>query len=746
MKIICIGNYPPRQCGIATFTKNLLDAINQADIRTKSILDVEVIAMNDSTAKYNYPPLVSKSLSDNDKDGYVEMADYINNSGADVCLLQHEYGIFGGDSGVLLLGLLRALRIPIVVTLHTVLEKPGFHQHEVMKKIASYATYVVVMSSLAVRFLEEIYEVPSSKIVRIEHGVPDFEALKPMLPPTPADWKNRKVMLTFGLIGRSKGIETAIRALPDVVKQHPELVYVVVGKTHPHVIKSEGESYRNYLKSLAAELKLENHIQFVDSYLSEEELMAWLLAADMYVTPYPNKAQITSGTLSYAVGGGCAVLSTPYWHAEELLSEGRGRLFDFGNSKSLALMLNQLLGDESQLAAMQKAAYDYGKTISWPIIGKSYLDLFEKACNKNAKAYKAELAGNLNKSIKKNKIVLPLFSTKHLERLTDSTGLLQHATGSIPNYKTGYCVDDNARALLLSLMAFEQMGDELYKELAIKYLSFLKYMQTSDGDFINFLTYDRSYYDQMNSEDAFGRAFWSLGYLIRFAPDDAMFQLAMQMYNCSLAHISSLRYARGLANVIFGVYHYTLRFPDQEKHLQLLINLANKLCEVYTRHRKPLWFWFEDAMTYDNGLLPAALYMAYERTGIERYREYADESRIFLESKCFKDGYLTPIGNKKWLGLDDSYEMFAQQPIDAMAMVLLYNALHKLDNAEGSTEKLQLSFLWFLGHNELDIPLFDRQTGGCNDGIESMNINRNQGAESTVAYLLSHLISKPYFA
>lgn len=745
MKIICIGNYPPRQCGIATFTKNLLDAISQAADTHTTLLDVEVIAMNDGIAEYNYPPLVSKFLNDKDKDGYFEMADYINKSGADVCLVQHEYGIYGGDSGVLLLGLLRRLRIPIVVTLHTVLEKPGFHQYEVMKKITTYASYVVVMNRLAVHFLEQIYEVPSHKIVQIEHGVPDFEAMKPTLPQPPADWKNRKVMLTFGLIGRSKGIETAIRSLPDIVKQHPELLYVVVGKTHPNVLKSEGESYRNYLKGLAAENELENHIQFVDRYLSEEELMAWLLAADIYVTPYPNKAQITSGTLSYAVSGGCAVLSTPYWHAEELLSEGRGRLFDFGNSKSLAALLNQLLVDEHKLIALQKSAYAYGKTISWPIIGKSYLDLIEKVRDKKIANDKAEIVSKGQNLIKKNNIVLPPFSTKHLERLTDSTGLLQHATGNIPNFQTGYCVDDNARALLLSLMAFEQTGLELYKELAIKYLSFIKYMQTPDGDFVNYLTYDRNYYDQMNSEDAFGRALWSLGYLIRFAPDDAMFQVAMQMYNCSLAQMDRLHYARGLANTIFGVYHYTLRFPDQEKHLQLLIKLANSLCEIYARHRRESWHWFEDTMTYDNGLLPAALYMAYEWTGLALYKEYADESRAFLETKCFKDGYLTPIGNNKWLGLDQSYEMFAQQPIDAMAMVMLYKSLHNLHNDEGSADKLRLSFLWFLGHNELDIPLFDKQTSGCNDGIEAMNINRNQGAESTVAYLLSHMISSPYF-
>jgi glycosyltransferase involved in cell wall biosynthesis len=734
MKVICIGNYPPRQCGIATFTENLIKSILNAASLQAFELDFEIIAMNDGGQNYNYPTIVLKSIQEKSKGDYIETAEYINQSEADICLLQHEYGIFGGESGLLILAMLRKIKIPIISTLHTVLQNPGFHQKEVLKKIAKYSTKVVVMNSLAINFLEEIFEVPREKIIQIQHGVPDFEALENKLIPIPENWQNRDILLTFGLIGRSKGIETVIRALPEIVKQNREVLYVVLGKTHPNIVRYAGEEYREFLESLVKQLGMENHVIFMNQYVTELELMSYLKAADIYVTPYLNKAQITSGTLSYAIGGGCAVVSTPYWHAEELLADGRGILFNFENNEELSTIINELLHNKSELKTLQDKAFEYGKTMSWPIIGKQYLTLFVKvATNKNnSKSYNPSVMQCID------------YNISHLQRLTDSIGILQHARTSVPYFKTGYCLDDNTRALILCLMLWNKTKDTKLLALMHVYLSYIIFMKQKDGSFKNYLTFDRKAFSDDSSDDAFGRAFWAMGTLVRFAPTDAMFQTGIDLFNQSITQLDKLSYARGFANGIFGLYHYVKKFPDQEKYQILLQKLADQLCDRYDKYSHDRWNWFEESLTYDNGLLPASLYKAFEIIKRERYFKIAEESRQFLESKCFREDWLSLIGNRKWHRMDDDFELFAQQPVDALAMVILYESAHKVTGKTDFIDKLNKSFHWFLGENDLNISLLDTETGGCNDGIEEFNINRNQGAESTISLLLSQVIAEPF--
>ncbi|MFA9389068.1 MAG: glycosyltransferase [Prolixibacteraceae bacterium] len=737
MKIMCLGNYPPRQCGIATFTENLVRSIlNAAEIHSIEI-ELEVIAMNDEGKTYSYPPIVKNTIRANEKSNYIQMANIINNSGAELFLLQHEYGIYGGESGVLLLSLLRRIKIPIVSTFHTVLEKPSFHQYEVLRKIAAYSNKMVIMNSLAINFLTEIYHIRRAKIACIEHGVPDFKVLKDQDQVLPLNWQDKKIMLTFGLIGRSKGIETVIRALPAIVSNHPNVLYVVLGKTHPHVVQNAGEEYREYLISMVKRLKLSEHVLFINEYVSEIALMAYLKRADIYVTPYLNKAQITSGTLSYAVSGGCAVVSTPYWHAEQLLADGRGILFDFGNFAQLAEVVNNLLDHPKSMQVLQQKAFEYGKTISWPLIGKSYLNEFESVINQTQEA------ADLMKQ--DHKIHYPEFDISHLKRLSDDTGLLQHARTSVPYYKAGYCLDDNSRAIVVCVKAWNRDPKQEYLDLLDKYLAYLTYMQRRDGSFTNYMTYERTLLDT-KSDDAYGRIIWALGYLIRFAPTNSYFHLAFDLFERAIPQYGKLSYARGYANCIFGLYHYIKRFPDQERYLQLLQTLSDQLCEIYKRHKKENWNWFEDSLTYDNGLLPAALYRSYEISGEEKYLQIADESRIFLESKCFREEWLSLIGNRKWLRLDQDYDFFAQQPIDAMAMVILYQSAWEATRNKEYLDKLRLSFDWFFGKNDLDITLFDFESKGCNDGIEEANINRNQGAESNIAFLLSYLVADSIFS
>ncbi|MFA6126918.1 MAG: glycosyltransferase [Bacteroidales bacterium] len=738
MKVVCIGNYVPRQCGIATFTENLTKAIKTVAVDDPRGIDIEVIAMNDAGRSYAYPAIVAGSIDDSVKQQYLEMADRINRSGAGICLLQHEYGIYGGDSGLLILGLLRRLEIPLITTCHTVLNRPGYHQKAVMEKICHYSSRVVVMSKLAKNFLQDIYHVPPDKIAIIEHGVPDFEVLKDRPFPIPEVWKNKRILLTFGLIGRNKGIETAIRALPAIVAKHPDILYVVLGKTHPNVVRQVGEEYRAYLQNLTKELGLSAFVMFMDQYLSEGDLMSVLRAAEIYITPYLNQAQITSGTLSYAVAGGCAVVSTPYWHAKELLANERGLLFPFENYCELSDIVSQLLENPGQLTKIQKNAFEYGRNITWPKTGIAYHKLFEEVISD---------PGPLPFKISLDTVTdYPILDLTHLERLTDDTGLLQHANSCVPNYKSGYCIDDNSRALIVCLRAWKYHPSRDIESLVFKYLSYINFMSQKDGNFTNYLTYSRVKVVDDVSDDAFGRTFWALGYLIRHAPTDSLFQAGHQLFNHSLNHVSHLRYIRGYANCIFGLYHYLKRFPDQDQYQVLLIRLADALCSKYYEHQRNSWDWFEETMTYDNGLLPAALYQAFRVTRNPEYLRIADQTCLFLESKCFKNGWLSLIGNRKWLRLDSDYELFAQQPIDALAMVVLYECAWGAKGDPSSIDKLLKSFNWFFGKNDLDLPVYDSVTKGCNDGIEEFNINRNQGAESTIAYLFSRQIAERFIS
>ena len=736
MKVICIGNYPPRKCGIATFTENLVKSVISASHEHNADLEVEVIAMNDRDQVYDYPNIVKLTIADQVKEEYIIAAEYINNSGADLCVLQHEFGIYGGNSGLLILSLLRQLTIPIVSTFHTVLQKPTFHQKEVLKKIAEYSDQIVIMNPLAISFLTDIYEVPATKIIRIEHGVPDFGTIDTSKIVKPESWQGRKVLLTFGLLGRSKGIETVIKSLPSIVKNHPDILYVVLGKTHPHVVKHAGEEYRQYLEKLTRDLKMENNVEFLNQYVSESELTNYLLNSDIYVTPYLNKAQITSGTLCYAIGGGSAVISTPYWHAEELLTEGRGILFDFKDYLQLADIVNDLLNNPSKMELLKRNAFEYGLTITWPQIGFQYITMFNQVIHSNEHSLKTKTAFEFN---------IPEFTTLHLERMTDETGIIQHANGVVADYSTGYCLDDNARALLVCLLAQQRFNDKKYERLIYKYLAFIMFVQNDNGSFKNYITYSRSTYEDVGSDDAFGRAVWALGLLVRIAPNDSLFQLGLDLFIKATSHFHEINYARGYANCIFGLYHYINRFPDQEQFVKMLTNMADNLVELFSHNIKNGWAWFEPVITYDNGLLPAALYLVYELTENQKYLDIAEKSRIFLESKCLVNGHLTLIGNKKWWTAHHETSEYAQQPIDAMAMVLLYDCAYRATKNNKFIDMLKTCFSWYYGNNDLNLPLYDSETKGCNDGLEEYGVSRNQGAESMIAYLSSWLTATQYF-
>ena len=733
MKIAYISTYPPRECGIATFNYNLLRAIGTDSISVSP--SSFVLAMTDSNElhEYEYPSEVKFIIRQENQKDYIRGANYLNTSDADVCIMEHEFGIFGGESGVYILPLINRLEKPLITILHTVLREPSFIQQIILKEIAKQSAKIIVMSKRAVGFLTDIYDISVGKIELIEHGVPDLEPLeinpiKSLIP-----FKNRRVLFTFGLISRNKGLETVIKALPKIVERHPDVMYVVLGNTHPGVKRSSGEEYRDNLKKLAIQLNVDKHLTFINKFVSEDELFNYLTASEIYITPYLNEAQITSGTLSYAVGAGAAVVSTPYWHAQELLANNRGKLFDFKDDEGLAEIVNDLLDNPTALSLLKNNAYTYGLRLRWPAIGREYIHELHEAINKPA----------INEKDNRQIIDsdgLPTFSLSHVRRLTDDTGIVQHAKYGIPNLKEGYCLDDNARALIMALLAYQQHKSKTALELLPVYLSYIQYMQKDDGNFRNFLSFKREYLDEVGSEDSFGRTIWALGYMINCAPNNSYREFAEELFYRSVPHFKDLHHLRGIANTIIGISHYLKIHPSNEGMMHELVNLTTPLIAAYDNHNGIEWHWFEEKLTYDNAILPLALLHSYDITGNERAKEIALESIQFLDKLTLSNGYLSPVGSEGWYFRNSEMAIFDQQAIETMAMVLMYFKAYRVTLKKVFIKKMYLSYQWFLGENTLRVPLYDHETKGCCDGLQPGGINRNQGAESTLAYLISHLI------
>lgn len=732
MKIAYISTYPPRECGIATFNYNLLNAIG-FDKKTVSS-ESFVVAMSDSDRldTYKYPQEVKYIIRQDNQKDYIRGADYINTSLSDVCVLEHEFGIYGGDNGVYVLPMIARLQRPIVTILHTILKDPNFMQLTIVREIAKYSAKIVVMSHRAVGFLTSIYDIPLSKIQLIEHGVPDFEPKKDNPVKHSKIFRNKKIMFTFGLISRNKGLETVIQALPKIVEKHPDVLYVILGTTHPGVIRNSGEEYRDSLRKLARKLHVENHIVFINKFVAEEELYDFLTACDLYITPYLNEAQITSGTLSYAVGSGAAVISTPYWHAQELLADNRGRFFDFRNLEALANIVNELFDEPEKHQLLKSNAYQYGKHLRWPTVGKVYIETLKQAIAD------AHQANEQHKPII-DPDLMPAFSLAHIQRLTDDTGIVQHAKYGIPNLKEGYCLDDNARALIAVILAYQQNKSKTAIELIPVYLSYIQYMQCDDGNFRNFLSFRREYLDEVGSEDSFGRTIWALGYLINNAPNNSYREFGKELFDKSIPHFSTLEHLRGIANTMIGLSHYLKAHPYDEAMIEQMNNLAKPLMAAFKNNKGENWHWFEEQLTYDNGILPLALLSHYEITHNQESLDIGLESMEFLTMLTLDKGYLSPIGNDGWLYRTKEMAIYDQQAIETMAMVLMYFKGYQISHDLKYIRQMYLSYQWFLGENSLRLPLYDHETKGCGDGLQPHGVNRNQGAESTLAYWISHL-------
>lgn len=728
LHIAFVGNYSPRICGIATFTTDLCEATAKQLGRRSHVF---AIAVNDTDQGYAYPRRVEFTIQKNQQSDYYEAANFVNASNADLVCVQHEYGIYGGWDGVYILSLISSLSVPVVVVLHTVLKTPTPNQKKIIQEMAQRASQLVVMSELAVTLLQEIYAVPAEKIRKLYHGTPDFTSLDNRLYKKRFQVEGKQTLLTFGLLSPNKGIETAIRALPELVREFPELIYVVLGKTHPNVMKEYGEKYRTGLIALVEKLGLNEHVIFDDRFVSLEELCAWLMAADIYVTPYLNEAQIVSGTLSYAVGAGTAIISTPYWHAKELLAEGRGLLIDFADSAALTATLRGLLADKAKLKSLRAKTYKFGRQMRWEVVTEKYLELFRRTAAVSAKRSMALITPPLL-------LRLPPFDLSHLQRLTDDTGLLQHAKYIVPDRRMGYCLDDNSRALMLCAWAFSLLRGEDARELISTYFSFTHFMQNPDGRFRNFMDYQRHFLDETGSDDACGRALWALGYIIWRPPRDAYRSLAYECFQKALPHVRGLN-LRGKSLAMLGLAAYLRCYQGDESVMALLRECADYLLALYKEVAADDWCWFENIICYDNGIMPMALFQTYSLLRDEKYLQTARETLEFLEKTIMPNGRLSIVGSRGWYKRGGARAQYDQQPIDAAAMVLAYQSAYRGTQDKEYLKKMRLAFGWFLGENDMGMSLYDHETKGCADGLLPEGVSLNQGGESTVSFLMALL-------
>ena len=734
-RIAFIGNYMPRQCGIATFTTDLCEAIADEYKGTACI----ALPVNDTEEGYEYPARVRFELIEKDIESYRRAADFLNTNNVDMVSLQHEYGIFGGRAGSYILETLRQLRMPVVTTLHTILKEPSPDQRRVLEELVSLSDRVVVMSELGAEFLQSIYHIPAEKIDLIPHGIPDVAFVDPSFHKDLFGVEGKSVLLSFGLLSPNKGIENVISALPAILEKYPNVVYMVVGATHPHVIETEGETYRLSLQWLAREKGVEANVIFYNRFVSLEELVQFISASDIYITPYLDAAQITSGTLAYTLGAGKAVVSTPYWYAEEMLADERGALVPFSNPKALADQVIDLLGNESKRHAMRKRAYLFGRDMVWPQVARRYVKTFERARDEHRYHAAAEFAV---RPLDKRAAELPPLKLDHLHHLTDKTGILQHAVFTIPNYHEGYTTDDNARALMVSIL-LEELGNKEATGLATRYLAFTWYaFNTETRRFRNFMDYQRNWLEESGSDDSHGRALWALGTVLGRSNTPALHNMAARVFQMSLLQILETTSPRAWAFALIGIHEYLQRFAGDRRVTQVQEELANRLLALYQDHRAADWNWFEDRLTYCNAVLSHAMLLSGEslanaamtEVGLESLRWLADLQRSDTGGRHF-----VPIGSNGFYEQGGERARFDQQPVEAQAMVSACLEAHRLTGDKTWQKEVRRAFEWFLGRNDLHLPVYDPTTGGCRDGLHSDRPNENQGAESTLAFLQSLL-------
>lgn len=730
--VAVLGDFLPRKCGIATFTSDLCAALSEnSDARCF------VVPVNDIEGGYDYPESVRFEIEEQDFASYQRAADFLNISNVDVVSLQHEFGIFGGNCGSHVLALLRELKMPVVTTLHTILREPTAEQRRVMQEVIAHSARVVTMTQKGHEFLREIYGVPAEKIDLIPHGIPDMPFVDPNYYKDKFGVEGKLLLLTFGLLSPNKGIESVLHALPEIVKQFPNFVYIVLGATHPNLVREQGETYRFSLERLAKGLHVQKHVIFHDRFVSLEELKEFIGAADIYITPYLNEAQITSGTLSYAFGAGKAVISTPYWHAQELLAEDRGVLVPFGDPAAIAREVIGLLKDETRRHAIRKSAYKLGREMIWSNVARMYLDSLSRARWERSDQTRTSFSV---KTLAEQARQLPALKLDHLFRMTDSTGLFQHATFSVPNFAEGYCTDDNARALIMTVL-LEDLGEDSVRirSLASTYAAFLHYaFNPALRRFRNFMSFDRRWLEDQGSEDSHGRTLWALGMCVGRSRRRSFQLWAGKLFDQALPTALELISPRAWAFSLVGISEYLRRLSGDRLAAQIREQLVERLMGLFKQCATADWPWCEETATYDNAKIAQALITSGVAMGRQDVLEAGLNALRWLgEVQTTADGYFRPIGNHGFYRRGQEPAKFDQQPIEVHAMVSGCLEAYRATNENFWYDQAQRAFDWFLGWNDLSGEMYAPNTGGCYDGLRVDRINENQGAESSLAFLLS---------
>lgn len=734
-RIAFLGGYDPRRCGIATFTHDLCEAVAREVPRSQCF----AAAVNDRAEGYDYPPRVRLEIAEKDLDSYRRAADFLNFENAEVLCVQHEFGIYGGPAGSHLLALLKEVRMPVVTTLHTVLQDPDPVQRKVMDELSRRSDRLVVMARKGAEILTGTYDVPAGKIDVIAHGIPNIPFADSEKSKAQFGVEGRKVLLTFGLLGPGKGIEYAIEALPEIVARHPSTVYLVLGATHPHLVAREGESYRLGLERLAEERGVKDHVIFYDRFVSSKDLAEFIGATDIYLTPYLNEAQITSGTLAYVFGAGKAVVSTPYWHAQELLGDNRGILVPFRDAHAIAQGVCAFLDDPARMERTRHEAYRMGRAMIWPAVARRYLESFRQARSDHSTAPRTAFAGW---TLASRPYDLPPLRLDHITRMSDGTGIFQHAIFDVPNFHEGYCTDDNARAFLLCNL-LEDLGGkppaQTIERLASTTLAFLAAAwNPSKGRFRNFMSFARQWLEEAGSEDSHARALWALGAGAGRARDTGHRRLCAMLFEQALPVLEGFTSPRAWAFTLLGLHEVLRESPAKPAVADMRKLLSMRLLKLWNEYAKPDWPWFENSVTYDNARLSQALIQSGSAMSDPEMLEVGLKSLRWLASlQKTQAGHFRPIGSDGFYVRGGARADFDQQPVEAQAMVSACLSAFRATRDPAWMSDAKRAFEWFLGRNDLGLPLYDSGSGGCGDGLHRDRVSENQGAESTLAFHLS---------
>jgi glycosyltransferase involved in cell wall biosynthesis len=731
-RLAFIGNSLPRQCGIATFTTDLQQAI----AKSRANIETAIVAMTDHGRSYNYPAVVRAQINDEQITDYERAAHFLNAGNFQAVSLQHEFGVFGGEAGNHIMALLSRLTMPIVTTLHTVLAEPRSVQHSVLKKVIDVSSKVIVMAEKAGGLLRTVYDIPARKIELIPHGIPDTAFVEPDAAKAALGFGGKPVILTFGLLSPNKGIEVMIDAMPSILEKRPDTIYVVLGATHPNLVRQEGERYRQKLVARAHTLGVADHVVFLNRFVDQATLLEFISMCDVYVTPYLNEAQMTSGTLAYSFGLGKAVVSTPYWHAQELLADGRGVLVPFGDAKAIGVEIGALLTDDGRRLAMRMQAYSDSRSMTWARTAERYLGVFEAA----RREHPLKLAVRRPESIQPSQTSpTPQMQLSHFLSMCDDTGLLQHAVCSVPDRSHGYCLDDNARALLLACALNAPGERRLSETLTSRFAAFIQHSWNPVHQrFRNFMSFDRRWLEDVGSEDSHGRTLWALGECVRNDPNDSRRLWAASLFLEALPATKGFSSPRAWAFTLLGLDAYCVTLPKNSFARELRHLLADRLMALASSVETKEWAWFEEGLGYDNARLPQALIVTGVALSAPNYLASGLRSlRWLMTQQTCGEGNFRPIGSESFGDKRAAPKAFDQQPLEATASISACLAAWRADGDVEWQMDAARAFAWFLGSNDLSTPLVDVETGSCRDGLHPERANENRGGESVVSYLLS---------